>query len=85
MSPGLLSNNSSTPSSPGSAHLISSLSHQITDSFRNLHLRHRLPSKCDVCIVGAGPAGLMLACNLARLGIDVLIMDEKAEATCTGR
>jgi 2-polyprenyl-6-methoxyphenol hydroxylase-like FAD-dependent oxidoreductase len=34
-----------------------------------------LPQQCDVLIVGAGPTGLMLANQLARHGIDALIID----------
>lgn len=38
-----------------------------------------------VLVVGAGPAGLMLATNLARFGIDVKIVDDRADKTSTGR
>ena len=37
-----------------------------------------LPQQCDVLIVGAGPTGLMLANQLARRGIDALIIDRHA-------
>ena len=37
-----------------------------------------LPPQCDVLIVGAGPTGLMLANQLARHGIDALIIDRHA-------
>ncbi len=37
-----------------------------------------LPQHCDVLIVGAGPTGLMLANQLARHGIDALIIDRHA-------
>lgn len=42
-------------------------------------------SKCQVCVVGAGPAGLMLACNLARFGVHLLIIDNRADQTPAGR
>jgi 2-polyprenyl-6-methoxyphenol hydroxylase-like FAD-dependent oxidoreductase len=37
-----------------------------------------MPPSTDVLIVGAGPTGLMLACQLARRGIDVLLIDRHA-------
>jgi phenol 2-monooxygenase len=43
------------------------------------------PSECQVCVVGAGPAGLMLASNLARFGIRVLTIDDRADQTPVGR
>ncbi|KAK8203724.1 FAD monooxygenase-like protein [Phyllosticta capitalensis] len=42
-------------------------------------------SKSEVLVVGAGPAGLMLADNLARFGIKVEIIDDRPERTLTGR
>ncbi len=44
-----------------------------------------LPAHVDVLIVGAGPAGLMLANWLAKLGVDALIVDRKAEPTRESR
>ncbi|KAB8215537.1 FAD binding domain protein [Aspergillus novoparasiticus] len=38
-----------------------------------------------VVVVGAGPAGLMLACNLVRFGIDVTILDDRPDKTSTGK
>ncbi|KAJ5583934.1 hypothetical protein N7450_006598 [Penicillium hetheringtonii] len=38
-----------------------------------------------VVVVGAGPSGLMLACNLARYGIDVMILDDRPDKTSTGK
>ncbi|KAJ5760141.1 hypothetical protein N7520_007297 [Penicillium odoratum] len=38
-----------------------------------------------VVVVGAGPSGLMLACNLARFGIDVAILDDRPDRTSTGK
>ncbi|EDN92566.1 hypothetical protein SS1G_08429 [Sclerotinia sclerotiorum 1980 UF-70] len=39
----------------------------------------------QVTIVGAGPAGLMLACTLLRYGIQVTILDDRPSSTATGR
>ncbi|EED15606.1 pentachlorophenol 4-monooxygenase, putative [Talaromyces stipitatus ATCC 10500] len=38
-----------------------------------------------VVVVGAGPSGLMLACNLARFGVDVRILDDRPDKTSTGK
>lgn len=43
------------------------------------------PLECQVCVVGAGPAGLMLACNLGRFGVKVEIVDDRADQTPVGR
>lgn len=43
------------------------------------------PVSSDVIVVGAGPAGLMLACNLVRFGINTEILDNRSERTATGR
>ncbi|CAI4216501.1 unnamed protein product [Parascedosporium putredinis] len=50
--------------------------------FRSLPLP---PSECQVCIVGAGPAGLMLATNLSRFGIKATVIDDRADQTPVGR
>ncbi|KAG9239305.1 FAD binding domain-containing protein [Amylocarpus encephaloides] len=39
----------------------------------------------NVIIVGAGPAGLMLASNLTRYGIKPCIVDDRSDKTSTGR
>ncbi|QSZ34329.1 hypothetical protein DSL72_005920 [Monilinia vaccinii-corymbosi] len=39
----------------------------------------------QVTIIGAGPAGLMLACTLARYGIPIRILDDRPSSTATGR
>ncbi|KAH8884478.1 hypothetical protein GQ53DRAFT_752089 [Thozetella sp. PMI_491] len=44
-----------------------------------------LPTECEVCVVGAGPAGLMLATNLARFGVKVEVIDDRADQTPVGR
>jgi len=38
-----------------------------------------------VTVIGAGPAGLMLASNLVRYGIKTTIVDDRADKTSTGR
>lgn len=43
------------------------------------------PSQCQVCVVGAGPAGLMLGANLARFGIKAQVIDDRADPTSVGR
>ncbi len=43
------------------------------------------PMECQVCVVGAGPAGLMLAANLARFGVKVQVIDDRADQTPVGR
>ncbi|MCX5918838.1 MAG: FAD-dependent oxidoreductase, partial [Deltaproteobacteria bacterium] len=34
------------------------------------------PKKTDVVVVGAGPAGSMLAYHLAKAGLDVVLLDK---------
>lgn len=43
------------------------------------------PTECQVCIVGAGPAGLMLATNLVRFGVKAMVIDDRADQTPVGR
>ncbi|KAI1844516.1 hypothetical protein JX266_009403 [Neoarthrinium moseri] len=43
------------------------------------------PVNTDVCIIGAGPAGLMLACLLVRFGIRTTVFDERSDQTTVGR
>ncbi|KAI1634281.1 FAD binding domain-containing protein [Biscogniauxia mediterranea] len=40
---------------------------------------------CDVCVVGAGPAGLTLAVVLARLGLKIEVLDDRPDQTAVGR
>lgn len=39
----------------------------------------------DVVVVGAGPAGLMLAANLVRFGLKATVLDDRPDKTSTGR
>lgn len=43
------------------------------------------PIESQVCVIGAGPAGLMLAANLGRMGVKVEVVDERADQTPVGR
>ncbi|ERS98081.1 hypothetical protein HMPREF1624_04860 [Sporothrix schenckii ATCC 58251] len=43
------------------------------------------PLVCQVCVVGAGPAGMMTAANLARFGVKVQVIDDRADPTPVGR
>lgn len=39
----------------------------------------------DVCVVGAGPAGLMLGSLLSRFGVKTTVLDERSDTTAVGR
>lgn len=41
--------------------------------------------QCDVCVVGAGPSGLMLATTLTRFGLNPIVLDERPDQTAVGR
>ncbi|MGH7135260.1 MAG: NAD(P)/FAD-dependent oxidoreductase, partial [Pirellulales bacterium] len=43
-----------------------------------LNIRHGPHDRCEVVVIGAGPAGSMAARELARRGIDVLLLERKA-------
>lgn len=45
----------------------------------NMHA-HPIAQECDVLIIGAGPTGLTLACDLARRGVNVRIIEKAATA-----
>ncbi|KAF2794244.1 hypothetical protein K505DRAFT_374785 [Melanomma pulvis-pyrius CBS 109.77] len=42
-------------------------------------------SKCDVIIIGAGPAGLMMAAWMARCGIDARVVDKRSTKIFSGQ
>ncbi|KAK6429332.1 hypothetical protein LTR95_014519, partial [Oleoguttula sp. CCFEE 5521] len=44
-----------------------------------------LGGTADVVVAGAGPAGLMLACTLAKYGIRATVLDDRPTRTSTGR
>lgn len=56
-----------------------------TERLNMLRSMPEAPSQCQVCVVGAGPAGLMLSANLARFGIKVQVVDDRADQTPVGR
>lgn len=43
------------------------------------------PSEVDVLIVGAGPAGMMLALWMSRLGIKTRIVDKRTDKVFSGQ
>lgn len=57
----------------------------IPDQLALLRSNPEAPAETQVCVVGAGPAGLMLACNLSRMGIRALVIDDRADQTTAGR
>ncbi|GAM34377.1 hypothetical protein TCE0_015r01922 [Talaromyces pinophilus] len=48
-------------------------------------LNGAVDASTKVVVVGAGPSGLMLACNLVRFGIDVIILDDRPDKTSAGK
>lgn len=50
-----------------------------------LHPDQVATEKCDVCVVGAGPSGLMLATTLTRFGLHPIVLDERPDQTAVGR
>lgn len=55
------------------------------DQITRLRSMPEAPAQCQVCVVGAGPAGLMLGANLARFGIKAQVIDDRADPTPVGR
>lgn len=43
------------------------------------------PSEVDVLIIGAGPAGMMLALWMSRLGIKTRIVDKRTDKVFSGQ
>ncbi len=58
---------------------------EYVDRMTLLRSMPQAPVETQVCVVGAGPAGLMLACNLGRCGIKVEVVDDRADQTPVGR
>lgn len=58
---------------------------ECVDRLTMLRSNPEAPAECQVCVVGAGPAGLMLACNLSRMGVKALVIDDRADQTPVGR
>lgn len=88
MAPGILQSVRSPGQDPSEEQVLRhspSPNGEISTSFSRLQLPRASSPQCQVCVVGAGPAGLMLACNLARFGIDVQVIDERDGKTTVGR
>lgn len=88
MAPGLLQSDVSRDPSPSEEHTppnTAVVNGDVANSLSRLSLPNGTPDSCQVCVVGAGPSGLMLACNLARFGIDVQVLDERPDKTTVGR
>jgi len=58
---------------------------ECVDRLTMLRSMPEAPVETQVCVVGAGPAGLMLACNLGRFGVKVEVVDDRADQTPVGR
>ncbi|OAQ90914.1 FAD binding domain-containingprotein [Purpureocillium lilacinum] len=92
MAPGIL--NGSPPNAPQNPAV--DVEHQLApvnedeeqDAVADLTLLRSFPeppTECQVCVVGAGPAGLMLGATLARYGVAVEVIDDRADQTPVGR
>ncbi|KAB5580551.1 FAD binding domain-containing protein [Coniochaeta sp. 2T2.1] len=81
MSPAII-DNAMDESSDGRA---AEASVECVDRLTLLRSMPEAPAECQVCVVGAGPAGLMLACNLSRWGVKALVIDDRADPTTAGR
>ncbi|KAJ7236871.1 FAD binding domain-containing protein [Mycena haematopus] len=53
-------------------------------SSERAYTRSTMTDECDVLIIGAGPAGLMLGCWLARTGVKTRIIDRRASKITRG-
>ncbi|KAL4811983.1 FAD binding domain-containing protein [Aspergillus spinulosporus] len=54
-------------------------------SFANIDADAAPAGETTVVIVGAGPSGLMLAVNLTRFGIPIVLLDDRPDKTSTGK
>ena len=48
----------------------------LVSSVSNKKMNPSFPKKTDVVVVGAGPAGSILAYHLAKAGVDVVLLDK---------
>ncbi|EGO53434.1 hypothetical protein NEUTE1DRAFT_126740 [Neurospora tetrasperma FGSC 2508] len=69
----------------GDLHMTNAADDSCIDRLTLLRSMPEPPVECQVCVVGAGPAGLMLACNLGRFGVKVEVVDDRADQTPVGR
>lgn len=87
MSPGILETSSSnTQSHDGNIETTEGvIGPNCLDRITLLRSMPEAPAQTQVCVVGAGPAGLMLGANLARFGIKAQVIDDRADPTPVGR
>lgn len=87
MAPGILETNSeNTQSHDGNVETTEGvIGANCVDRITLLRSMPEAPSQTQVCVVGAGPAGLMLGANLARFGIKAQVIDDRADPTPVGR
>ncbi|KAK1998852.1 FAD binding domain-containing protein [Colletotrichum falcatum] len=69
-----------SPTTPAGSH-----ANGVHDTLSEQQQQNGATGRSDVCVVGAGPAGLMLGSLLARFGQRVQIIDERPDQTAVGR
>ena len=85
MAPDILEKPSTEEQQGGDSHMANTANDACIDRLTVLRSMPEPPVECQVCVVGAGPAGLMLACNLGRFGVKVEVVDDRADQTPVGR